>query len=300
MSALLSGVAGCEVSKVFKLKEWVTVPDAAKRLSITFGESVSESDVFRFALDGHLRLSVHLVNGAYARPCRVIDTSKIEWEEVPDLMGPGTVRVPKKGRIIQIDNLFLQTQESISRLSGVWELPLKGGERVDVEHAYQVLENGPEVTAISLEGVLVSNDEAGIFELQDRIDQRKIAFDIYSQRTFAKELNPANFHPSGALPDDSVFVVRTKALVDFELAQIDESSKSEKPLGTTERNQLLKMVLGMAIDSYGHDPTALKNEATAQIVDDLAKIGISITSDTVRKYLKEAASTVTYQIPKPK
>lgn len=210
------------------------------------------------------------------------------------------MRVPKHGRIIQIDNLFFQAQASISLLSGVWELPLKKGERVDVEHAYQVLENGPEVTAISLEGVLVSGDEAGVFELQDRFDQRKIPYDIYSHRSHAKEMNPANFHPSGALPDDSVFVVRTKALVDFESAQVDDSSQSEKPLGTTERNQLLKMVLGMAIDSYGYDPMAKKNEATKQIVDDLAKLAISIDPDTVRKYLKEAANTVAYEMPKPK
>ena len=74
---------------------------------------------------------------------------------------------------------------------------------------------------------------------------------------------------------------------------------AEKSLGTTERNQLLKMVLGMAIDSYGYDPMAKKNEATKQIVDDLAKLGIGIDADTVRKYLKEAANTVTYEMPKP-
>jgi hypothetical protein len=78
------------------------------------------------------------------------------------------------------------------------------------------------------------------------------------------------------------------------------AESNEKPLSTAERNQLLKMVLGMAIDSYGYDPVAKKNDATKQIVDDLAKLGIGIDPDTVRKYLKEAANSVTYEVPKPK
>lgn len=69
-------------------------------------------------------------------------------------------------------------------------------------------------------------------------------------------------------------------------------------IANKERNQLLKMVLGMALDSYGYQPKAKKNEATGQIVGDLAKYGIGIDADTVRKYLKEAAETVSYQMPK--
>lgn len=69
-------------------------------------------------------------------------------------------------------------------------------------------------------------------------------------------------------------------------------------IANKERNQLLKLVLGMALDSYGYQPKAKKNEATGQIVSDLAKYGIGIDADTVRKYLKEAAETVTYQMPK--
>ena len=44
------------------LKEWLTVPDAAKRLSVIFGEEVTEADVLRLALDGHLKLSIYFVN----------------------------------------------------------------------------------------------------------------------------------------------------------------------------------------------------------------------------------------------
>jgi hypothetical protein len=39
-------------SKLFKLKKWLTVPEAARHLSTLFEEAVSEADVLRLVLDG--------------------------------------------------------------------------------------------------------------------------------------------------------------------------------------------------------------------------------------------------------
>ncbi len=71
-----------------------------------------------------------------------------------------------------------------------------------------------------------------------------------------------------------------------------ESSPIEKPLSSRERESLLKLVIGMAIRGYSYDPVALKSAASKEITDDLASLGISIDTDTVRKYLKVAANTV--------
>jgi len=64
------------------------------------------------------------------------------------------------------------------------------------------------------------------------------------------------------------------------------------PLTTTERNTLLKLVIGMAVKGYSHDPAASKSNAPKEIADDLAELGMTITDDTVRKYLKQAADNV--------
>ena len=50
------------MKKLFNLKKWLTVAEAARHLSILFGEDVSEADVLRLALDGELSLSVHFLN----------------------------------------------------------------------------------------------------------------------------------------------------------------------------------------------------------------------------------------------
>ena len=71
------------MSKLFKLREWLTIPEAAKRMSISFGEEVTEADVFRLALDGHLRLSVNFVNHAKARCGKPTAIEDAEWFEFP-------------------------------------------------------------------------------------------------------------------------------------------------------------------------------------------------------------------------
>lgn len=55
------------MNKLFKWKEWLSVADAAQHLTIGFGEEVTEADVLRFALDGHLKISVNFVNYVQAR-----------------------------------------------------------------------------------------------------------------------------------------------------------------------------------------------------------------------------------------
>jgi len=64
--------------------------------------------------------------------------------------------------------------------------------------------------------------------------------------------------------------------------------KPEKPVRARERDSLLKLIIGMAIKGYGHDPKAARSPTAKEISGDLALQGISLDEDTVRKYLAEA------------
>jgi len=69
-----------------------------------------------------------------------------------------------------------------------------------------------------------------------------------------------------------------------------ENAKPEvKSLHTKERETLLKLIIGMAIDGYGYVPGAPRSPTSKEIADALAEKGISLEQDTVRKWLKEAA-----------
>lgn len=66
------------------------------------------------------------------------------------------------------------------------------------------------------------------------------------------------------------------------------ADKQDKPLGVRERESLLKLVLGMAINGYSYDPKATRNKEVKEIANDLTDARLALDEDTVRKYLNEA------------
>lgn len=47
------------MSKFLKLKEWLSLEEAAQYLSISLGETLSKKDLLKFGIDGHLELSIY-------------------------------------------------------------------------------------------------------------------------------------------------------------------------------------------------------------------------------------------------
>lgn len=79
-----------------------------------------------------------------------------------------------------------------------------------------------------------------------------------------------------------------------------ESAKAEaKPMHTKEKETLLKMVIGMAVDVYGYKPDANRSPIPKEISDILTEKGLAIDPDTVRKWLREAAQLLPQNINKP-
>jgi hypothetical protein len=72
------------------------------------------------------------------------------------------------------------------------------------------------------------------------------------------------------------------------LGALRESTAKPSDLGTRERNTLLKLIMGMAIACYSHDPLANRTSTATAITGDLHTVGIDIDDETVRKWLREA------------
>jgi hypothetical protein len=114
------------MSKMVNLKEWLTVAETAQHLSATFQEDISEADVLRLALDGHLQLSVNFVNPVMARETKTPI--------------PGIVLPDGKNDYI----------------SGIWNLTMEFDERRDIEKRFWELTGGPLVEFyIPFDGVIV-------------------------------------------------------------------------------------------------------------------------------------------------
>jgi hypothetical protein len=69
---------------------------------------------------------------------------------------------------------------------------------------------------------------------------------------------------------------------------VEKYSKAETELSSRERTTLLKIIIGMAMRGYNYAPRKQRNDSVAEIESDLEVLGISVSDDTIRKYLAEA------------
>lgn len=182
------------MGKLFNLKEWLTVADAARHLSIAFGEDVTEADVLRLALDGRLRLSVYFVNHAKARCGKVaryteaelvaaIQSGKLpedlKWMKLPKDLGTAIRGESGGEEVLHLmslridDDRYLTLYDDVTTLRGVWDLPMIGNEQLDIEHAYQNLTDGPAVTRQGLDGAFVEGRDGEICQLLESYDDNE-------------------------------------------------------------------------------------------------------------------------------
>ena len=335
------------MSKLFKLKEWLTVPEAAKHLSVLFGEEVAESDVLRLGLDGHLKLSVNFVNEAMAYKGKVVPISEAKLVEgfpisdalresfakqigVESCVGEQAIENGDTKFLVMLgyrlsDKQIVQFDDEKKYLRGVWDLCMLEGERHDVEELYYEEIGAPFVDRWSLEGVLVTKSDGYIYRLAYELEKpNKETFDktteiaranlmkgacrdeaeiqraVEEHAQYRKKLwedKTPRYGTASHLPDDSLLVVRTDALREFEQSINGNSSSSSMPLATMERNTLLRQIgalsLALAEQSKkykrGEKPNGLQIANFAgEIVDALpgantAGLGVSSVRESIRQ-----------------
>jgi len=273
------------VSKLFSLKEWVTLPDAAKHLSAVFGEDVAEADLLQFSLEGRLTLSVNFVNGAYARYGRIVGPESVEWDELPSLESiPGHddathIRFMRSLKLYEDRDQYVNLGNNVIKIDGVWDLPLLAGDRLDVEHRFQMLIGGHPVTSTNLEGSFVQRADL-VCQLQESMDDNEYAAGsnaqlaklnqfINEEKLPAEEgdallkahaekrkkfladrkARPASegYYPAGGLPEDCNLVVRTSNLTSFIQSVSGVPSVEPSTLSNKERQSLQKQVAALAV-----------------------------------------------------
>ncbi|MBU0485089.1 MAG: hypothetical protein KKB30_11330 [Proteobacteria bacterium] len=347
-------------SKLFKLKEWLTIQETAKHLSIMFGEEVSEADVLRLGLDRHLKLSVNFVNHGYAKrgdtflpfeEWEVKLRENASWENAKTLAAQdGMIAVYfsgfdmafylkddelskqhqnnflSKGKNEELKNSLLnklspevqsellsnmieqaiidhrrQSEKfggkvppstdsfrgKVFTIKDVWDLPMLGTESIDIEHQYQMLTNGPEITLTGLDGAFVEREDGVVFQVQESFDKEWIDYqnsdeskqkslDFYrkglDKRIANNEIDeieaeklldqrkknldkPRNrdddFYPAGGLPEDSVLVVRTQALIDLQERLSKTDSDNGSPLDSRAETTYLN-IIGAMLETFIH------------------------------------------------
>jgi hypothetical protein len=231
------------VSKLFKLKEWVTVSDAARHLSQIVNEPVSEADIYQMALDGHLKISVYFPNRAKARLGRVIPYKDVPRRVLPpvDEKGPITYvdgyplyDLPE-GKLPESETPFIHFEKEVVSIDGVWDLAMQGNERLDIEYDLQQLIGGPDVTMFNIEGTFLNRKDGMWAALQQTFPDRVIV-DAEGKEKSIK----ASYYPAEGLGADCTRVVRVSEIMALQ-SKLDGSALN-KALSTRERNTLLVLI----------------------------------------------------------
>jgi hypothetical protein len=243
------------------LREWFSLDESADHLSAHFGARVSVADVLRLSIDGKLSLSVHFVNHAKGRRGHLVPNDEAKWIQFPLVEGMRAewqIEQPSApvadymlipdGGLRWDDAHVLQQQPKIETLRGVFDLAMRGAERLDVEHAYQKLTGGPDVTLHALDGAFVIDHETGEYlQVLESLDDNEFqegslaALHQIEARAASFELSPSEhqealvrhreqrkllrakrargdqgwYYPAAGLPANSVLVIRAPTLRDF-------------------------------------------------------------------------------------
>jgi hypothetical protein len=254
VKCILGGILNkAAIASLTKLKEWWVMTDAAQHLSQVSGIEITEAALLQFALAGHLKLSLHLVNGVAAR--KLVRVKDAEGEEYPADINKMFPNYPlgDKGRLSPFVRKsgsdgarFLNLESNVTTIKGVWDLPLIGGERFGVEHELHRLLSLPNVNLPDLNNVLVERHDGEMWLLQERygdIESRKgsnaqltkmrqyiadnnigdeEALELNNQYSEArKKFNARKWGEDTTyipdwLPEDAILVIRKQAMMEFE------------------------------------------------------------------------------------
>lgn len=226
------------------------------------------------------------------------------------------------------DDRYLTLGDEVRKIEGVWDLPMIGRERLDIEREYQELTGGPNVNYPSLEGPIVVAPDGQMGQLQERPwptnneerlrchdeDVAEWLSETHMEVATAASLMKSpeekrkehlerlgvtdawqSYYPADGLPTDSVLVVRTEALRQFEanlsapepLAPVAEMA-GRWPWGSHE-TELLQHLASAAQRWWANfDPTDNTTAPTNETVSEwLQERGVSKrTADTMATILR--------------
>ncbi|KMK85315.1 hypothetical protein [Pectobacterium brasiliense] len=158
------------MKKLFKLKEWLTVQETAKRLSTSFEEEINEADCLQLALDGHITISILCAHSQYAVKAKELLETKRK------LFAKGITKTTNEGAYISLldDEIFFTNEEldseyltikrngGIVRLEhGIYDLPtpMIGAEELDVMRLFDIKQNRKPREFVNIEGPFIRYGE---------------------------------------------------------------------------------------------------------------------------------------------
>jgi len=284
------------MDKLLKLKKFLTLEETRIQLDNTFEADVTMADVYRWALDGHLTISVNFLGMIVMSPGRIFeDTAENVTPEMIITKGMVVGEDLKESYSIAKNSGFpmslrewLFFGREIMYANGVWDLAMLGQEYEYIESLYH-----REVGGIGSFDGFSGRIKAVVLKRYDSFCQLK---DIQRpsgmpEREVADFINNASdedfFNCLDLESYPHQLVIRTDELTRFIQSLQDapsEIQQEDKPLSTKEYKTLLIIIYALLkrLDIDFSERTA--SSKISRIID---RAGKTLSLNTIRKVLRQ-------------
>jgi hypothetical protein len=273
------------MSRVFRMRDWVSLEEAAKHLSTVFQEEVSDIDILGLGLGDKIRLSVRIDAPTLMRLCKFITLSEATDDPAPYENAQALV---SSGDVFSVGD----TAESIVWVverhqvepvfsDGLFDLLMRGdAESVKVEmqrRRGRTVAPANALCAAYLKEPDVFDDHGGLrhkgrpFKLLERGDDGVVG--------------------AFGLPAGSEIVLRPIAVAEFIEAQTVK--KKDADVGTKERNNLCAIIGVLCAEL--HLDLSLPSHASGvakKVVKMAEDLGVSISESTIESHLRRVPDAI--------
>ena len=257
------------MKKFYKLKKWLTIDEAAHRLSIELGEKVTNADVLQLSVDEQLKVSVYFPHSWTGKICDLTTDENIIKQNKKEIIGfDGHPFIYSEYQRCS-ETEYIKIDDNVREFrAGVWELKLIGNEKIDLEWQLKEEHGLPIVDIFNLNGFYVKNKDGIVIERQTKLSpdeylklQKEISNDIKKQlaksdipelektkireKIDTKKFKNTTFsYPCAGLGeiDGAFFVIQTEHLNEF-LASLDSDVDYNNKLDLDNAMYLLGEVL---------------------------------------------------------
>ena len=264
--------------KLYKLKRWYSLEDAAKRLSLTLGEPIEIQDLRQLMADGHISAycNVESVVAIEVAPASIFHGPDSELVQLHRAYGASQEKLDDVAKMITFG--YCEQIDEVVFLDGLFKIETRDHAGNTSKYWLRAIANGSEVDYLT-DGdvggdVMLSDADGKLWKLLSRYE---------GESKFTPWRNPDNFHPTYSLPCVTGIVLSKSEIELFE-CNFSEPQAVEKPFSSTERHTLLVIIAalcGKAGINYTDPKAAGQIERLVALIGN----GATVTDETVRKHL---------------
>lgn len=279
------------------LKNFLSLDDAAKYLSMTFEDEISITDLLEAAQEGILQLSINFKQSVPIKPAQLKVPTKADIERMKHIYADKSVITPAL-------RVFTEESDQLIYLNGIFDIPLLTNSTVDNQIFEFKLKqiDAPNLISEKPFSFVVSRDQQ-LFKIVTRyknISDDGVEYiepdDFEDDSTF----EPKHFESPFELPEDSTLGM-TRSNIDLFVNSNSDKIKSKNAKEYRGENakvdtSLLVIVASLLKDN-GIELKSLsvdsgRNSAAGKIFEKIELIGCKMDVGTIKKRLNEIAAAM--------